>query len=669
MNSSDAACHTKIFSEKQALRWCDAGISAGAATLESHLAPAACVARASESFRTHVLVITLVVALCSGLYAWTADFPMVFDDEMYMKGNLIFEDARSFNFPTRFTEFANLTKKIGGDPDLVTNFILRPVAYATLHLNYALDGYNPRWFRLVNVVIHSANSMIIYALLRLLLRHSARSRELPHGSAFFIPTAAALLFAAHPLATESVTYIIQRFTSLSTLFYLLTLWLYFASLHAASRTGVWVLRTSAVAVVVLGMLTKECVFTAPLMAVLIDRLVNGTRIRQALVRALPLLMCLPIIPILVILTSAAQHEGRFSLATALNIVNSGDHPLSHWHYIVTQITVVAAYLRHIFWPSGLNLDPEWPVRRSLLEAPVLAALAQLAALTAGAWWMWHRRRCDARASLAFVFTLWFFVTVAVSSGLVPLPDLMADHRSYLPSIGIFTLIACLLDRLRTSRRQPAVAGALVPVLVMICVGALAWATCARNQVWRTKESLWEDTVAKSPGKYRTWGNLGVAYAHHGKDEEAVKCYRKALSIEPKFQNGMFNLSNALLALNRPKEAVETTFKLLEINKGAARLPPVAYTLAHGLARIGRLDDAIAVLSDLLEAEPGNGRAHKLLGLVYLQKNQPRFALMHFHQATKCQVKDTDLPSAIMTAKSQLMTPVADSSFNPLIQLR
>ena len=619
--------------------------------------------------RSHAIVIMLVVALCSGLYAWTADFPMVFDDDMYMKDSTIFLDARSFGYPARFVEFATLTTRIGGDPDLVTNFILRPVAYASLHLNYALDGFNPRWFRVVNIFIHAANSILIYALLRLLLRRSPDCSRLPGGSALFIPATAALLFAAHPLATESVTYIIQRFTSLSTLFYLLTLWLYFASLHATSRTGVWMLRASAVVVVVLGMLTKECTFTAPLMAVLIDRLVNGTRLRMAVSRALPLLLCLPIIPILVILTSAAQNEGRFSLATAFNIVNARDNPLSHWHYIVSQITVIAAYLHRLFWPAGLNLDPEWPLYRSLLEAPVLAALAQLAALTAGVWWMWRKRRHDARSSLAFVFTLWFFVTVAVSSGVVPLPDLMADHRSYLPSIGIFTLVACLLDHLRSVGRRPAVAGTLVPGFAALCIGALAWATCARNEVWRTRESLWEDTVAKSPGKFRTWGNLGVAYSYRGREDEAVKCYRKALSIEPRFQNGMFNLSNSLLALSRPKESLESTLELLEINERAASIPTVAFTLANGLAGSGRLDEAISVLTNLVAAVPDNGQVHKLLGLVYLQKSQPRFALTHLRQAAKLQTPDAGLLSAITKAEALLTVPVRNPISNPPFRLR
>ncbi|HEY1050428.1 MAG TPA: hypothetical protein VGE39_11755, partial [Prosthecobacter sp.] len=248
----------------------------------------------------HAVVAALLMALCAGLYGWTADFPMVFDDHMYMKDNMFFRDSASFSYPAHFTEFVSRPAKLGIDPDLAVNFVLRPVAYASLHLNYLMDGFRPRWFRVVNIIIHAATALLIYALLRLLLKRSPHAGALSKGSAFFIPLTAAALFAAHPLATESVTYIIQRFTSLSALFYLLTLWLYFLSLQGSSRAGRVVLRVVAVAVLLAGMLTKECTFTAPLVAVMLDILVLGTRWRTAARRAWPLLLCLPLIPALVL---------------------------------------------------------------------------------------------------------------------------------------------------------------------------------------------------------------------------------------------------------------------------------------------------------------------------------------------------------------------------------
>lgn len=329
----------------------------------------------------HVLVALALTALCASLYAWTADFPMVFDDHTYLKDNALFKDTASFSYPARFTEFVRLPLLSNSDPDLSVNFVLRPVAYASFHLNYLLDQFNPRWFRVVNILVHALNSLLIYALLRLLLKR----REPGHRSTLFIPAAAAFLFAAHPLATESVTYIIQRFTSLSTLFFLLTLWCNFKSLDSTSKIGARLWTVASVLAVLAGMLSKECVFTAPLMAVLLDHLMLGTGLRAALRRAWPLLVCLPLIPVQVLMASAALHGDSFSLANAFNIVNSRDAPLNHWHYLVTQVTVLATYLRRIFWPSGLNIDPEWPLHRSLFEQPVILSGIVLLALLGGSW--------------------------------------------------------------------------------------------------------------------------------------------------------------------------------------------------------------------------------------------------------------------------------------------
>ncbi len=584
---------------------------------------------------------------------------MVFDDYTYLKDNPFLRDASGFRYLNNLDEFARRPGQMGLDLDLATNFILRPVAYASFHLNHALDGFNPRWFRALNILIHAANSVLIYALLYALLRRFVADGSLQRGSRFFIAATAALLFAAHPLAIESVTYIIQRFTSLVALFSLLALWLYFISLSAKSRLGAWSLRAGAVLALLLAMQTKESSFTVPFMAVLLDWLVLGSRLRLAAFRALPLLLCAPLIPLLVILTATAQNGGAFDLHGAVHIVNDRVAPLNHWHYIVTQVTVVAHYLRLLFWPVGLNLDPEWPKYESLWQGPVLTALGMLTGLIAAVWWMHRRFRDDVRFALGFAFTLWFFITVSVSSGLVPLPDLMAEHRSYMPSIGIFVLVACLLDRLRHASIHSVMIRRLVPATVVILVGALSWKTCIRNEVWRTHESLWENTVAKSPGKYRTWGNRGAAYSHNGKEEEAVKCYQAALKIEPRFQNGLLNLSNSLLRLNRPKESLENTFKMIEMDQNAATKPPVAFTLGLGLAGVGRLDEAAEIFKQMAAAVPNDPQPHKVLGLIYRHKNDPRRALDHYHQAARLQPPDAHLLSAIRDTEAALINTASN----------
>jgi len=574
---------------------------------------------------------------------------MVFDDTSYLRDNPLFKESHCFDYLKDFKEFANRPAKLGYDPDYAVNAILRPVAYASFYANYLVDGFKPHWYRLVNVGIHAVNAILLYALVNVLLLHSALGGLLKRGSVLFISAAAAFLFVAHPLATESVTYIIQRFTSLVVLFSLLSLCLYFVSCFAPSRLRMWLLRSGAVLALLLAMLTKECACMIPLLAVLLDWLVLGTRLRSALFRMLPLLLCMPLVPTLVLATAAAQH-GRHDLHAALNIVNSREVPLNHWHYIVTELTVVTHYLRQLFWPNGLNLDPEWPIYKSLWQGPVLLALAVLSGLALTAWGLFRRFRNDARFALAFACVVWFFLTISVSSGLVPLPDLVAEHRSYLPSIGIFILVACLLDWLRTSGLRAGALRTAVPVLTVLCVGALSWKTCIRNEVWRTRERLWEDTVSKSPGKYRTWGNLGAAYFDAGKHDKAVPCFRAALKVEPRYQNALLNLSTSLLILNRPKEALDTTLQLINLDKNVTSKPQVALILGRSLAGVGRYDDAISVFRDILVTLPHDPGTHTSLGFVYYQTGQPQRALDHFETAARVRPDDPKLQTLIQATK-------------------
>jgi tetratricopeptide (TPR) repeat protein len=591
----------------------------------------------------HAISAAALACLSLVLYAWTLDFPMVFDDDMYLRSNPLFHDASSFTYPLHFTEFVNKPRSIGADPDLATNFVLRPVAYASFYINHLFDGFNPRWYRALNILIHAANAVLVYVLLQLLLRRGGLVRS----SRLFIAITAAALFAAHPLATESVTYIIQRFTSLAAFFCLLALCLHFLAIARPERA--WLLRTGAVVVMIGGMLTKECSIVIPLMAVMLDHLLIRATWRQALWRALPLLLCLPIIPVLVLLTSTAQNAGTLDLQTALNIVNTKDSPQTHWEYAITQFTVVVAYLQRLFWPTGLNLDPEWPLYHSLFVQPIILSLLGLLAMITVFWWLRRRYQADLRFGAAFSFLVWFFATISISSGVVPLPDLMADHRTYLPSIGIFVIVACMLDRLR----QCGVMHTLVPATTAISITALTWATCERNTVWSTAVNLWEDTAAKSPGKHRVWSNLGAAYSDRGDNERALVCFRKSTDIEPKFQNGVFNLSNSLLRLGKYQESLDVTHNLIQQSEHAARNPMVLYTLALGLATTGKQDEAIQVLNDCVKLSPTYSDPHRVLGLIYKEKQQPHLAIKHFHQAASLKKPDQALLIQIKQVEDQL----------------
>ena len=196
----------------------------------------------------------LVPVLTLLLYGWTTDFPMTFDDCIYLKDSPYFRQSGAFSYLLDFKGFAQAPFKAGLEGDLTTNMLLRPVAYATFFANHALDGFEPRWFRVVNIVVHMVNGWLVFVLLRRLGSGMVERGGLRENSAAFIAMTTALLFVVHPLATESVTYIVQRFTSMGTLLLLLCVDLHLRSLVAEGRHRRW-LRAGAVLAAMAGMVT------------------------------------------------------------------------------------------------------------------------------------------------------------------------------------------------------------------------------------------------------------------------------------------------------------------------------------------------------------------------------------------------------------------------------
>lgn len=580
----------------------------------------------------------LLLLLCAALYAWTADFPMIYDDMVYLRDNPLFLQTA----PLPLTEDGmTYVKSASGEPDLAVNRMLRPLAYVTFLWNYELGGFSPRGYRVVNILLHAGCGLLLYGLLMQLGTKLAGQGRLRKDSAVFIAVTASLIFTAHPLATESVTYIVQRFTSMGAFLLLLALVLHLRALEAGTRlrSGLW--QAGAVVVTLAGMLTKEDVFTLPLLALMIHGLVLRSGWTMALRRALPLLLCLPVVPVMVLYCGAALNGGEWSLQNGLQLTNSLDLPVKHSAYLISQVTVLVEYVRLLIWPTGQNLAPIPPLRESLFEPAVLLSLAGLVSLLAAVLMLARRRGAlDARAGLAAAGLLWFLGTLFVSSGLVPLPDLMAEHRTYLPSAGFFILIVCALDWLRL--RGARLTRLAVPALAGAAVLALGIATGTRNEVWRTNETMWVDVVAKQPENSRAWNNLGVHYAEQKRMKDAVACFHRALEIAPVYYYAMQNLSAALLHLNRWRECHEVTTRMMMKWPALQKDVTHVYTLGVSLAGIGRVDEGADLLRRIVHHDPYHFFAHKALGLIHYLNRRRDSALIYLRRANELSPGDPEV---------------------------
>jgi tetratricopeptide (TPR) repeat protein len=169
---------------------------------------------------------------------------------------------------------------------------------------------------------------------------------------------------------------------------------------------------------------------------------------------------------------------------------------------------------------------------------------------------------------------WFFITLLVESSVIPIVDVIFEHRVYLPSVGMFIAAATALDILfrMVRARRPRGERAILAVLAVIIV-ALGVATYQRNTVWQTGVTLWEDVVAKSPNKARAHNILGFAYARERLFDQAREQYLIALRLQPDYFESYFNLGVLYLEMGRrddARTAFESVLKLQPDHQQAMR---------------------------------------------------------------------------------------------------
>ena len=503
----------------------------------------------------------------------------------------------------------------------------RPITDLTFALDYRIFGLSAPAFHRTGVVLHLAATVLGY----LVVRRIARRAGWP-GTGLALFTAG--VFALHPMQTQAVSYISQRAEVLASLFSLAAVLLLLeADDRGLRRRGAaaWAAAFAAFAVAVGA---KVIAVTVPatylLVGVCFPPEGAGAPARSPRRR---LLLIAPFVALSTIIAVRQTTVLDGNEGAGFNMPGLG------WGvYFLTQWRVVLTYLRLLAWPSDQNIDHEFALSRGLLEPPstLLAGLA-LAALAAGAIGLVviARRRTGpgaAAARLAGFGFLWFLVFLGPTSSVVPLADMIEEHRVYLASIGIALAAgagaAWALGRLAGPRAPAAAAAASVVVL-----GGLAVALQARNVLWSSSEALWADAAAKSPTKARPHLNYGWELRRAGKPREALAEYRQALlhASDGTVRRGkaVGEMAPILFDMGRADEAIDLLRRAL---REAPDDPEVEQNLALCYLKTGDLTRAGELARDAVRRWPKDPDAHNILGVILLREGNDRGALEQFRKA-------------------------------------
>ena len=604
--------------------------------------------RVEKIFNRTLLAISLIVVLGVIAYSNTFHVPFIFDDHTSITGNPVIKNLKNFFVGTSGYDY---------NPR-------RFLPYLSFAVNFHFDGLNVVGYHLFNLAVHIGCALLVYTLLRLTFRtpyfqdklqaSRFKLQSLTSQPSTFIPLLTALLFVAHPVQTQAVTYIVQRMTSLATFFYLLSLILY---IQARLRLGTGVqgaesqsqskflspllLLAGAVFSAVLAMRSKEIAFTLPFAVLLYETFFFQGKWKRRLFYLAPLLLTLPIIPFSLLTTGARTGELLSDVDQAARVVGSG---IPRLHYLFTQFRVLVTYLRLLILPVNQNLDYDYPVYASFFTPPVFLSFLLLAALFALAIYLYFRTRQSPHSTLnsqpstfnqpalrlVSFGILWFFLALAVESSLIPIPDVIYEHRLYLPSVGAFTAAAAGLWMVIDRARKPALALSLTAMAAAVVL-LLTAATWQRNQIWRSAASLWQDVAAKSPKKARPYLSLGAALGKEGRMEEAIAALRRGIRLSPDDPKPYINLGAALASTGRLQEAAGVLSKVLKLEPDN---PEALNNLGIILTDLGRSDEATGLLSRATRVDPENARAWYNLGRADLQAGHAAEAMTALQRAIR-----------------------------------
>jgi tetratricopeptide (TPR) repeat protein len=494
----------------------------------------------------------------------------------------------------------------------------RYVGFLSFALNYHFAGLSLFGFHIVNLLIHIANGVLVYWLIRLFFQSP---RLIPPPA--FAPAApaialfTALLFVVHPVQTQAVTYIVQRFASLASLFYLFAVFCYLKwrlSSPEFKRRHLWY--AAAFLATILAMKTKEITFTLPFMLLLVEYVGFGLPTRKQWIGLIPFFLTLPIIPLS---RPGALGEGEAGFARDAFALSRPD-------YLFTQCKVIMTYLRILVLPVNQNLDYDFPASHSLFEPPVFLSFLFLSALiTTAVYLLFVSRRAaaDPRLRIIAFGILWFFLTLSIESSIIPIRDVIYEHRLYLPSIGFWLAVTTALFGFFPRRRVPVAVGLAGLILL------LGFTAYQRNRIWQDEISLWSDVVHHSPNKARPHNNLGVAYADQKRTDEAVSEYKTAIALDPNYADAHNNLGNSLEDLGKHEEAMQEYKTVLMLNPRYAR---AYYNVGMFYYARGEFSKALEAFEEAIRVEPNLAEARNNLGTIYKENGKYDEAIEQYKKA-------------------------------------
>lgn len=588
-----------------------------------------------------------LLAAVLALYLPTWNTPFQFDDFPALKNN------------SHIRQLSPLTLPLTSPPE--SPLAGRPICSLSFALNHAATGFDLRSWHATNTLLHFANAALIFLLIKHLLLAARAPTEKTPAAPTLLAFSVALVWAIHPLGSETVIYLTQRTELLVTHFYLATLLAALCGVSAQTPRARKIWLTFSVIFCALGMASKEVMFSAPLVVLLLLAAISP---RDA---SMPR-------RIQRIFASHSWFWGAlaatwfilvFLMVSAPRGVSAGwGRGIGAMEYLFTQAGILVHYLKLCFWPTSLSVIHDWPLASGFGDVSWKFALLAILflACAVGTW----------RGSIAAIAGLTAFLVLAPSSSIVPVvSEIMAERRMYLPSAIVLALVVIGLSRAWESLRKKIEHASFKLPHEALVASALALSAAVfffnlavhRARDWDSAEKLWRSAWTIYPehpgilyslgqicrnngrfpegagfhfqsarrvlsGRWRMYGRFTdpmEALSQYFREREqpalAAAWLRTAMPMRPYRPQIPRDLARLLQAAGDMQNAQETMRSAIEIalnplTRPESRPTPVELSIwrcerANMLLSLARPDDAWRELEAATRDDPANFRAYAL----------------------------------------------------------
>ncbi len=558
-----------------------------------------------------IIACALIIVLGFVVYYNSVNIQFIWDDHILIKDNVYIKSL---------SNIAQIFKKSisagGGSEDMT----YRPGQILTYMLDYSLWGLNVKGYHLSNILFHILATLTIFWFISILYQD------------WFLSLFSSLFFLVHPVHTEAVTYISGRADSLALLFMLLCFIFYLKTLKTKKITFyILMLLSYAIA-----LFSRENSLILPILLLLYH---YTFRKRIKLGQFLPVLT----MAFLYILLRFTVLRSLFAVAPATT---------TPWQRMPGFFVAIAKYFRIMLLP--FNLHMEYGNRLFSLSYPqAILGISLLASL-----FIYVARQRKTR-NLIFFGLLWFFVCLLPSSNLYPLNAYMAEHWLYLPSIGLFLILANAFSYLYKRRHLKA-------LTIGLAIGLLfyySFLTIRQNNYWKDPIAFFERTLKYAPESSRVYNNFAKAYSDLGENEKAIPLFKKTIELQPNHKQARNNLGLAYYRMGRLVEAVIAYTEAIQIDPDYAQahnnlglvffdLGKIEYAinsyrkaikiypdfdkaynnLAVAYCKIGNNDEAEALFKKAIAINPDYAEANNNLAIFYFNQKKHKLAVEYFGRA-------------------------------------